>query len=347
MSEITPNVPLDNINWDYVTVVSYVRVKAPSGTVVTRIGLSDNGLQYTSYRQDTVPASGTLCILSLRDKRAILQAERDGVPLIPRQPTTGFPSSVNPQIIDGSSVGNVFKIQSFRFTSTKADDRGPVYLRGEHVRCAQRRTNDFAFEFRDANVGQLFHWESIRIKDPNDLRLWQVRPDEICFVKALVVGSKPDSVIYVKSFGKAPGLSNVDYGYTAEKSATVGGQGVVCLEYRCNEGSSGQYQTHLQFLTLTGSCTVQGLNSVLNGAQNQCTVPPASSSSQERNFCVPHLVGGDAGLYSGDTGVAKNRCLTGNQQYNSGRPTPTNLNPTVTINCRRQPDKITRWINGN
>ena len=333
VSEITPNVPLDNINWDYVTVVSYVRITAPSGTVVSRIGLSDNGLQYTSYRQDTVPASGTLCILSLRDKRAILQAERDGAPLIPRQPT-GFPLLVNPEIIDGSSVGNVFKIQSFRFTSTKVDDRGPIYLRGEDGRCSQRRANDFAFEFQDANAGQSFHWESIRIDDPSDPRLWQVRPDEICFVKALVVGTKPDSVIYVGSVGKAPGQSDVEYGYTAEKSATVGGEGVVCLEYRCNEGSSGQYQTHLQFLTLTGSCTVQGLNNVLNGAQNRCTVPPASSSSQERNFCVPHLVGGDAGLYSGDTGVAKNRCLTGNQQYNSGRPTTTNLNPTVTIRCR-------------
>ena len=64
MSEITPSVPDDNINWNYATVVSYVRITAPSGTVVTRISLSDNGLQYTSYRKDTVPASGTLCILS-------------------------------------------------------------------------------------------------------------------------------------------------------------------------------------------------------------------------------------------------------------------------------------------
>ena len=104
MSEITSNVPLNNINWDYGIVVSYVRITAPSGTFVAHIGLSDNGLQYTSYRQDS-PASGTLCIKSLRDKRAILQAERDGVPLILRQPT-GFSPSVNPEIIDGSSVGN-------------------------------------------------------------------------------------------------------------------------------------------------------------------------------------------------------------------------------------------------
>ena len=53
MSEITSNVPLDNINWDYGIVVSYVRITAPSDTFVVRIGLSDNGLQYTSYRQDS------------------------------------------------------------------------------------------------------------------------------------------------------------------------------------------------------------------------------------------------------------------------------------------------------
>ena len=35
----------------------------------------------------TAPISGTLCIQSLRDKRAILQAKRDGVLLIPRQLT--------------------------------------------------------------------------------------------------------------------------------------------------------------------------------------------------------------------------------------------------------------------
>ena len=43
MSEITSNVPLDT--WDYGIVVSYVRITAPSGTFVARIGLSDNGLQ--------------------------------------------------------------------------------------------------------------------------------------------------------------------------------------------------------------------------------------------------------------------------------------------------------------
>ena len=334
VSDITPDVPVDNINWDYVTVASYVRIRAPPGTVVTRIGLSDNGQQYTSYRQETVPASGTLCILSLRDKPAILQAERDGMPLLPQQPSN-FPSAVNPQIIDGSSVGNIFKIQSFQFSSTKVDDRGPIYLKGEQGRCGQHTANDFAFEFQEANAGQLFHWESPRIQDLNDPRFWDVRRNEICFVKAIVSGSKPNSVIYVKSTGKAPGQPNLDYGYTAEKSAVVGGQGVVCLEYRCNEGPQVAYQTHLQFLTLTGSCTVQSLNGVLDGGQSRCGVRPAGSSSRERNFCVPQdLVGGDAGLYSGDTGVAKNKCLTGNQQYNSGRPVPTNRNPTVLINCR-------------
>ena len=102
MSEITSNVPLDT--WDYGIVVSYVRITAPSGTFVARIGLSDNGYN-TLLIAKTAPASGTLCIKSLRDKRAILQAERDGVPLILRQPT-GFSPSVNPEIIDGSSVGN-------------------------------------------------------------------------------------------------------------------------------------------------------------------------------------------------------------------------------------------------
>ncbi|XP_022803228.1 cartilage intermediate layer protein 1-like [Stylophora pistillata] len=332
VTNITPNVPYDNINWDYVSVASYVRIRATPGTVVTRIGLSNNGLQYTSYRQGTVPASGILCILSLRNRQAILQAERDGVPLIPRQPI-GFPLAVNPQIIDRSPVGTIFKIQSFRFTSTKVDNRGPIYLKGEQGRCAQSGANDVAFEFQDAAPGQLFHWQSVRIQDPNDSRRWRVRPNEICYVKALVTGSNPDSVIYVRSIGKAPGQPDLDYGYTAEKSSIIGGQGVVCLEYRCNEGPLVPYQTHLQFLTLTGTCTVQSLNNVLVGLQNRCSVSPAGSSSQERNFCVPDLVGGAAALYSGSTGVAKNRCLTGNQLYNSGRPTTTNRSPTVTFTC--------------
>ena len=79
-----------------------------------------------------------------------------------------------------------------------------MYLRGEDGRCTQRRASDLTFEFRDANAGQLVDWKSIRIGDPNDSRLWLVRPDEICFVKALVAGSKPDSVIYVK-----PGLEKL------------------------------------------------------------------------------------------------------------------------------------------
>lgn len=336
VGEITPDVPPDNINWDYVTVASHVRIRAPPGTVVTRIHLSDDGQQYTSYRQETVPASGTLCILSLRDKPAILQAELNGAPLIPQQPSN-FPAAVNPQIIERSPAGTLYKLQSFQFTSTKVDDRGPVYLKGEEGRCRQHQASDLAFEFEEANSGQLFNWESPRIEDPNDPRFWDVRPDEICFVKALVTGSRPDSVIYVKSTGKAPGQPDVNYGYSAEKSAVVpsGSDGIVCLEYRCNEGPQVAYQTHLQFLTLTGTCTIQSLNNVLDGGQSRCPVTPDGSTSQERNFCVPSdLVGGDAGLYTGDPAVAKNRCITGNNQYNSGRPIATTTNPTVTLNCR-------------
>ena len=333
VGEITPDVPPDNINWDYVQTASRVRIRAPPGTVVTRIGLSANG-QFTSYRQETVPASGILCMLSLRDQQAILQAELNGAPLLPQQPI-GFPSAVNPQIIDRSPAGSTVKVQSFQFTSTKVGDNGPVYLKGEEGRCAQDQPNDLAFEFQEANAGQLFHWESPRIEDPNDPRFWDVRADEICFVKALVTGSNPNSVIYVQSTGKAPGQSDVDYGYTAEKTTMVGSSGVVCLEYRCNEGPQAPYQTHLQVLTLTGTCTIQSLNSVLDGRQGQCSVTPDASSSRERNFCVPSdLVGGDAGLYTGDPAVAKNRCVTGNNQYNSGRPTATANNPTVTLNCR-------------
>ncbi|XP_078375573.1 cartilage intermediate layer protein 1-like [Oculina patagonica] len=333
VGEITPDVPKDNINWDYVATASRVRIRAPPGTVVTRIGLSDNGQQYTSYRQETVPASGVLCMLTLRNKQAILQAELNGAPLIPQRPVN-FPAAVNPQIIERTPAGTLAKIQSFQFTSTKADDSGPVYLKGEEGRCAQDQAGDKAFEFESAGGGQLFHWESPRIDVPTDPRFWDVRADEICFVKALVTGSRPGSVIYVKSTGKARGQPVVDYGYTAEKAAMVGSSGVVCLEYRCNEGPQAAYQTHLQVLTLTGTCTIQSLNSVLDGRQGQCPVSPDGSSSRERNFCVPKdLVGGDAGLYTGDSAVARNRCITGNNQYSSGRPVARTTNPTVTLNC--------------
>ena len=333
VGDITPNVPYDNINWDSVEVACYVRVRAPGGTVVTRIGLDSSGQSYTSYRQETVPASGTLCILSYRRRPAILQAELNGAPLVPQQPTN-FPSVVNAQITDGSSVGNVFKIQSFRYSCFKATDAGPAYLKGESGRCQQHGMNDLAFEFQEANAGEAFHWESPRNQDPNDPAFWNSRLTEICFVKAVVSGSRPDSVIYVKSTGKASGQPTVDYGYTAEKSAVVGSQGVVCLDYRCNESPTATYQTHLQFLTLTGSCTIQSPGGTL-GAQDRCDVTPDADSNQEQNFCVPRdLQGGDAGLYTGDSAVARNRCLTGNNQYNGGRPITTTDNPTVRLTCK-------------
>ena len=179
--------------------------------MVTRIGLDSNGQSYTSYRQETVPASGTLCILCYRRRPAILQAELNGAPLVPQQPTN-FPSVVNAQIIDGSSIGNVFKIQSFQYSCFKATDAGPAYLKGESGRCQQPGMNDLAFEFQEANAGEAFHWESPRNQDPNDPAFWNSRLTEICFVKAVVSGSRPDSVIYVKSTGKASGQPTVDYG---------------------------------------------------------------------------------------------------------------------------------------
>ena len=334
VGEITPNVPYDTINWDYESTASYVRVVAPAGAVVTRIHRS--GQSYTSYRQETVPSSGTLCMRSLRDNPAVMQAELNGAPLIPQQPSN-FPAGViteNPPIIDGNAQNNPFKIQSIQFTSAATDGTGPIYTIYQSSRCQQYESGDLAFEFKEAGPGEAFHWESPRETDPNSNLIWNVLSNQICFVKAVVKGSKPVSVIYVKSTGKATGQSVLDYGYTAEKPAMVGNEGVVCLEYRCNEPQS-VYQTHLQFITLTGTCSFPSLNSVLNARQSRCAVTPDPDSDQEQNFCVPKdLQGGDAGLYIGDTGVAKSRCLAGDNNYNQGRPTTTNTNPTVEVNCR-------------
>ena len=337
VSDITPNVPYDTINWDYPQRQSIVRIRAPAGTVVTRIHLSDNGQSFTSYRQETVTSSGTLCMRNLLNRRTVMQAERDGSPLVPQQPSN-FPSAVNAEIISGSSASNPFKIQSFRFICRKAGDSGPVYGLRETGRCLQKRSGDLAFEFQRANAGEVFHWESSREEDPNSDLYWFARAPDICFVKALVSGSKRDSVIYVKSIGKAPNVPVRAYGYTAEKSTVVGNQGVVCLEYRCNQGQPSTYQTHLQFLSLTGRCTIRRLNSILAQRQSSCPVRPASPSSvggQELNICVPvDLQGGDAGLYTGDSGVAKSRCLTGDNNYSQGRPQATTRNPTVELTCK-------------
>jgi len=329
VSDITPNVPYDTINWDYVSVASYVRVRAPPGTVVTRIGGTANG-PFTSYRQETVPASGILCILSVRNQPAVLQAALNGVPLLPQQ-TTNFPAAVSAQIIRGSASGPPSRVQSFQFTSTKAGDTGPVYLKGESGRCQQSGPNDLAFEFGAASAGIAFQWQT---KNPS----WYAR--NICYMKAVVSGSRPDSVIYVKSTGKAQGQSTLDYGYTAGKSAVVGNQGVVCLEYSCNEGPTAAYQTHLQFLTLTGSCTIWSLNSALTGGQNNCRVPPDADSSTEQNFCVPLLQGSGAGLYADNTALARIKCLAGDNGYTGptaqspGPPPTTSTGWAVQLSCK-------------
>ena len=335
VSEITPNVPYDTINWDSPLVASYVRVVAPAGAVVTRIGQSNNGRSFTSYRQETVPSSGILCILSLLNGRAVMQAELEAVPLIPQQPRN-FPRDVNPQIISGNSPSH--PIQSFQFTSAPAGSTGPVFRMGEARICRQRGERDLAFEFQNAGRGATFQWQSPRVNNPRDnpLLIWQVRRNENCFIKARVTGSSSDSVIYVKSTGRAPGQQELEYGYVAEMTTRVGSEGVVCLEYRCNQGQTqSPYQTHLQFVTLTGRCRIESLSAVLRTAQGRCTVNPDQDSSQEQNFCVPDITGGAAGLYKGrGQGEARSRCLAGDNNLNQGNPRTTNLNPAVRLNCR-------------
>ena len=334
VSEITPNVPYDTINWDYPHVASFVRVVAPVGAVVTRIGQSNSDRSFTSYRQETVPSSGILCIPSLLNRRAVMQAELEAVPLIPQQPGN-FPLAVNPQIISRNSPSH--PIRSFRFTSAPAGSTGPVYRMGEATMCRQRGGLDLAFEFREAGRGAPSQWQSPRVNtNPRDPLFWQILGAESCFIKALVTGSSPDSVIYVKSTGRAPGQPVLDYGYVAEKTRRVGREGVVCLEYRCNQGqTSSPYQTHLQFLTLTGRCRVTSLSPVLRTAQGRCTVNPNQDSGQEKNFCAPDINGGAAGLYRGGRqGEARSRCLAGDNNLNTPNPRTTNLNPAVRLICR-------------
>lgn len=324
VSDITPNVPYDTINWDYVSVAAYVRVRAQRGTVVTRIGGPANG-PFTSYRQETVPDYGILCILSVRDKPAVLQADLSGVPQIPQQLPPNFPAQVAAQIISPSSG-----VSSFQFTATNVGDTGPVYLKGESGRCQQSGPNDLAFQFGAASSGTSFHWES-------KSSTWFM--GSICYMKAVVSGSLLESVIYVKGTGKAQSQPDQDYGYMAEKSAVVGNQGVVCLEYSCNQGPTAAYQTHLQVLSLTGKCTLS-LNSALAGGQSSCRVPPDADSSTEQNFCVPMLQGGGAGLYRDNTALAKIKCLAGDNSYTGptqaspGPPPTTATGWAVQLSCK-------------
>ena len=341
VSEITPNVPYDTINWDSPIVASYVRVVAPAGAVVTRIGQSSNGQSFTSYRQETVPASGILCIRSLRNWPAVIQAELYAAPLIPQQPRN-FPLAVNPRIISRNPSSH--PIKSFQFTSTIAGSSGPVYGMGQEGRCQQRKAVDFAFKFQEAisSPAASFNWESGREKHPRNPRVWQVLGSDICFIKAIVNGSSSESVIYVKSVGKARrgevrnGQEVLDYGYVAEKTTRVGGKGVVCLEYRCNQGLS-PYQTHLQFIALTGRCKIQRLSPHLE--KTRCKVQPDADTDTEQNLCVPDLNGHDAGLYRGkkEAKEAKARCLTGNNNYRigNGELRTTESNPAVELYCTR------------
>ena len=341
VSEITPKVPYDSINWDSPQERSYVRVVAPAGAVVTRIVGNSNGQSFISYRQETVPNSGILCIRSLLNWPAVIQAELDAAPLIPQQPKN-FPLAVNPRIISKKSRRH--PIQSFQFTSTIAGSRGPVYGKGQEGRCQQLKAVDFAFKFQEAisSPAAGFHWRSSRITNRRNPRLWQVLAVDICFIKAIVTGSSSESVIYVKSVGKARrgevrnGQEVLDYGYVAEKTTRVGGKGVVCLEYRCNRGLS-PYQTHLQFIALTGRCNIQHLSPHLERAK--CKVKPDADTNTEQNFCVPDLTGNDAGLYRGkkEANEAKARCLTGNNNYliGNGEPRTTESNPAVELHCTR------------
>ena len=61
------------------------------------------------------------------------------------------------------------------------------------------RPLDLAFEFREAGRGAMLQWQSPRVNNPRDPLFWQPLRPEVCFIKALVTGSRPDSVIYVKS----------------------------------------------------------------------------------------------------------------------------------------------------
>ena len=344
VSEITPNVPYDSINWDSPQERSYVRVVAPARAVVTRIVQNSNNQTFISYRQETVPNSGILCIRSLLNWPAVIQAELDAAPLIPQQPID-FPLAVNPRIISRNSSSH--PIQSFKFTSTIEGSRGPVYGKGQESQCQQLKAVDFAFKFQEAiaisSPAASFHWESRREKNPRNPRFWQILGDDICFIKAIVTGSSSESVIYVKSVGKARhgevrnGQEELDYGYVAEKTTRVGGKGVVCLEYRCNQGYPSSYQTHLQFIALTGRCNIQRLSPHLEKAR--CKVQPDADTDTEQNFCVPNLIGNDVGLYKGkeEAKEAKTRCLTGNNNYliGNGEPKTTESNPAVELYCTR------------
>ena len=327
VSDIPPNVPYDTINWDYEATASFVRVVAPKGAVVTR--LSKRGGSFTSYRQETVPSNSILCMPSLKDNQAVMQAELDGVPLEPQQPSRSFPPDVNLRIISRNASSHPFK--SFQFRSSIAGLTGPVYALRERSRCYQRGPSDLAFEFKPAKT---FKWESFReVTDLNSPLFWKGVFPFSCFIKVLVTGSRPNTVIYVKSTGKANGTKpQLDYGFTAKSTRlTAGKEGVACLEYRCSKGSS-DYQTHLQVMTLTRGCRITWLNDVLQRKQGRCTVPPDADSSQENNFCIPNLSGSDVGLYIGNPGLA--RCLAGDNTFSGTSSTPKKENPTVRLICR-------------
>ena len=93
--------------------------------------------------------------------------------------------------------------------------------------------------------------------------------------------------------------------------------------------------TFLTVVPLTSNCVFTSLDSGLQIKQSTCTSSVPAPTAQEKTFCVPAGLSGDAvGLYDGDEGLVQSRCYVGNNGLNKVSSVKKAYGHTLIYECR-------------
>lgn len=258
--EITPAFIGNAVNLDmsYDRCFAKVRATRQDGSgiqnaKITSIFINPRGQAIQGYLMRQTNSNGYRCISTQCNSDGYMEAEENGVPLLPDQiEVDRLPPETGASIIDTRRI---------KFIPGARPNNGPVYQKVQESSCQRESAGQSFFSFHGQNNRQAFN-RPYAATPPFRRQFRRASLGKRCYLK-IVTSGRTSTLVKAESFSEN---EQTKYGEATKQTERARGGNLfaACIEHRCPERDA----TLIRFTLLTGECRRSRVQDTLDGGRN-------------------------------------------------------------------------------
>ena len=224
---------------------------------VTSIFVNENDQVLRGYVVKYTSPDGNACIATQCDSNGYIEVEKDGSPLLPKKES--LPDHTGASIVNVDGKGQI----RIKFNPGAQTNNGPVYQRGESLRC-KRNSADQSFTFH-SNVNKPSFKVGFKPADNYREAMKRISSKKRCLLRVLTSGPKE---ILIKAESYSGKDEKTLLGYDVRQTEPVNNTDnlfVTCFEHWCPDRDN----TLIHFKVLTEKCERSHVKNILGKGRNK------------------------------------------------------------------------------